>query len=471
MTTLTFYGGVNEIGGNKILLEDKDTKILLDFGKGFSKRSKYYEEFLKPRSSNGLMDFLRMGLIPEMKGVYRPDLLQMAGMKSEDLEIDAAIITHAHADHANYCSFLHEEIPLYMGDTCHLILQALGERSNRDIEDEILNFKRRPIQRNEEVVDRNITTFRTGDKLKIGSLEVEPVHVDHSIPGAYGLIVHTSDGAIVYTGDIRLHGSNPQMTRDFVEKAKEAKPVALITEGTRVKELNDGANEARVKQSCSNIIANTNKLVIADFSFKDVDRFRTFYTIAKENDRKLVIPLKEAFLLKWLAKDKILQVPNLNDDNIVVHIPKRSSGTYRDQDYGTKEREFLNLPNAWRADKIRDRQGKVICAFNFFSIDELLDIGPEPNSMYIHSASEPYNEEMEIDYDRLKSWIELFKLSLFQSHCSGHAYGDDLFDVARQIYAKTVFPVHTEYPASYNIVANNLVMVEEGKRYDLDKTQ
>jgi len=26
MTSLTFYGGVNEIGGNKILLEDKDAR-------------------------------------------------------------------------------------------------------------------------------------------------------------------------------------------------------------------------------------------------------------------------------------------------------------------------------------------------------------------------------------------------------------------------------------------------------------
>ena len=33
VTSLTFYGGVNEIGGNKILLEDKDTRVFLDFGK------------------------------------------------------------------------------------------------------------------------------------------------------------------------------------------------------------------------------------------------------------------------------------------------------------------------------------------------------------------------------------------------------------------------------------------------------
>lgn len=39
MTSLTFYGGVNEIEGNKILLEDKDTRAFLDFGKGFSRRA------------------------------------------------------------------------------------------------------------------------------------------------------------------------------------------------------------------------------------------------------------------------------------------------------------------------------------------------------------------------------------------------------------------------------------------------
>jgi ribonuclease J len=36
MIKLTFYGGVNEIGGNKILLEHKDTKIFLDFGWSFT---------------------------------------------------------------------------------------------------------------------------------------------------------------------------------------------------------------------------------------------------------------------------------------------------------------------------------------------------------------------------------------------------------------------------------------------------
>ena len=35
MVTLTFYGGINEIGGNKVLLEDNGTRIFLDFGMSF----------------------------------------------------------------------------------------------------------------------------------------------------------------------------------------------------------------------------------------------------------------------------------------------------------------------------------------------------------------------------------------------------------------------------------------------------
>jgi len=55
---LSFYGGVNEIGGNKFLLEDDDTKVFLDFGKSFSRYGEYFEEYLKPRVSCGLGDFV-----------------------------------------------------------------------------------------------------------------------------------------------------------------------------------------------------------------------------------------------------------------------------------------------------------------------------------------------------------------------------------------------------------------------------
>jgi len=310
VTSLTFYGGVNEIGGNKILLEDKDTRVFLDFGKGFSSRAKYFEEYINPRTSNGIVDFLTMGLVPDIQGVYRDDLMKMAGRKVQEPDIDAVLLSHAHADHADYISFLHEDIPIHMGATCHLILKALAERASRSIEKEILDYKPRPYNARDRPIPRKINEFRTGDKFKIGSLEVEPIHVDHSVPGAYGFIIYTSEGPVVYTGDIRLHGTRSEMTREFTEKAKECKPIALLCEGTRIADEEREESEDLVYKQSSKIVSETNRLVFADFNFKDVDRMRTFYNIAQENGRKLVVKMNDAYFLKHLSKDPHLDIPD-----------------------------------------------------------------------------------------------------------------------------------------------------------------
>jgi ribonuclease J len=66
-TILTFYGGVNEIGGNKVLLKDKDTKIFLDFGMPFGSRGQFYSApFLAPKSEKSPLEF---GIRPRLSGI------------------------------------------------------------------------------------------------------------------------------------------------------------------------------------------------------------------------------------------------------------------------------------------------------------------------------------------------------------------------------------------------------------------
>jgi mRNA degradation ribonuclease J1/J2 len=40
-TKITFYGGIHEIGGNKFLVEDKGTRLFLDFGMQMGKVNSY----------------------------------------------------------------------------------------------------------------------------------------------------------------------------------------------------------------------------------------------------------------------------------------------------------------------------------------------------------------------------------------------------------------------------------------------
>ena len=467
MTSLTFYGGVNEIGGNKILLEDKDTRVFLDFGKGFSRRAKFFEEFINPRTANGIEDFLTMGLLPDIEGVYRDDLMKMAGRKIVEPNVDAVLLTHAHSDHADYISFLHEDIPIYMGAACHLILRALAERTSRSIEREILDYKPRPYSIKDKPISRKINELRSGDKFKIGSLEVEPIHVDHSVPGAYGFIIWTSEGPIAYTGDIRLHGTHSEMTRDFIERAKEVKPIALISEGTRIADKAKEESEQLVYQQSSKTVAESDNLVFVDFNFKDVDRLRTFYTIAKETGRKFVVKINDAYFLKYLSKDAHLDVPDINDEDIIIYLPKRGSGTYSDTDYKGNDKEFLDLHNTWTAEQIAARPNKALCAIGFYSFTVLIDMKPKPGARYIHSASEPYNEEQEFSQERIDAWLEHFGMHKFQSHCSGHARGQDLLDAVKEIDAKMLYPVHTEHPEAYKKITKKITLVNEGIKYNL----
>lgn len=169
MVSLTFYGGVGEIGGNKILLKDGDTNIFLDFGMSFGKRGQFFEEFLTPRTAAGIKDFITMGLMPDIKNVYREDLLIHMGRKTEEPDVQGVVVSHAHADHANYISFLHKDIPVYCGETCKHILDAVEEQSQRSIENEVINFKPRPLFRKDyrnPPIERKFNTFRTGQKLR-----------------------------------------------------------------------------------------------------------------------------------------------------------------------------------------------------------------------------------------------------------------------------------------------------------------
>lgn len=470
LVNLSFYGGIKEIGGNKILLEDKDTKIFLDFGMSFNRREQFFEEFLKPRAANGIGDFLEMKLIPDISGIYREDLLEHLGRKPEDPIVQGVVLSHAHADHANYISFLHKDIPVYCGKTCKYILEAVDEQSQREIENEVLNFKKRPVYRAEyknPPIERDFITFRTGDKIKIDSLEIEPVHTDHSVPGAYGFIIYTSEGAVVYTGDLRMHGTHADMTDDFIKAAADSKPIAMITEGTRIDINESDESEDVVYKDSKQEIKDNKKLSIVDFNFKDVDRFTTFYKIAKNLEKKLVISFKHACYLEKYHKDKKIQSPDSRDENILILKPKRLTGTYIDDDYTDwyiKKR--LNYPNIITAKDIVKNPNQYMVILNFWYFNMFVDIKPN-GGKYIHSLSEPFNEEMEISYNRMMNWIKFFDLNFVQSHCSGHIYGANLKELIEKINPKTLFPVHTKKPGIFRKLSMQTRMVKEGKTYTL----
>jgi len=430
-TTITFFGGVNEIGGNKILLRDRDTRVFLDFGLSFSKQGEYFSGYLSPRTVNGAGDYLEFGLIPNLEGLYAQDAIKNTKIGYVEPEIDGVILSHAHLDHIGYLSFIDDKIPVYCGEGTKIIIEAIDESSQT------------------RMGEHKYKTFRTGKKIRIGSLEIEPIHVDHSIPAAYGFIIHTSEGAIAYSGDLRTHGSLCQMTWDFVNRANESDVELMISEGTRVspKETGKIHSEAKVKEESNGVVASASNLVIASFYSRDVDRFKTFYQIAEENDRKFVIPIKLAYFLHKLKDDPRLKIPDvIKDDTIVFYKKRKKAGEFQPRDYYVWERPFLEKAESFNY--VRENQSNVIFNLDITGFTELIDIKPRRGGDLIHSMSEPFSEE-DIEAKVLDNWLKHFGLKSHQIHASGHCPSKDLVRVIDKIQPKRLVPIHTEHPSMF----------------------
>jgi ribonuclease J len=413
-TTLAFYGGVNEIGGNKILLKDRDTRIFLDFGMSFGGKKQFYSPpFLSPKSERSLQE---LGILPKLDGVYRFD--------KKPPKVDAIFISHSHLDHSAYLSFIKREIPVYCGETTQLILKTLSEMRRADLE-----F---------DVEDIAFKTFRTGGKITVGDLEIEPVHVDHSVPGAYGFVIHTSSGSVVYTGDLRVHGAKSEMTRDFVQKAKAAEPVAIVTEATNMIGASV-SSESEVESKLSSIVGEADGIVLAEFAYADVDRLNSFFRVAKKSGRCLAVSLKQAYLLNALKNDAGLHVPDLNDDNVLIF--RKSKKTYDKWERQIMEQHENKLVDVFEVSK---QQCKMVLALSFYDLEELVEIRPEAGSCYVLSASEPFNEEMELDFEKLVKWLSHYGLPQYHVHVSGHIMPLQLKAALKEINAAKMFPVHTE---------------------------
>ena len=318
MVTITGYGGIGEIGGNKILIEDNGTRVFMDFGQSFGHLDDYFVDWLQPRDRFGLRDYFALDLMPRLDGLYNENSLKPTRLGFKEPAFDAIFISHAHFDHTAHMRYLHNGIPIYMGETCKSVLESNMYTSGSFFFTEREFIK--PFART-VVPPNTIRTFRTGDRIKIGSMEIQPVHVDHSVPGSYGFILHCGGGTIVYSGDLRKHGGKPELTRDFIEKAKDARPDALIIEGTRVAPTETRKNHTEQSVYSQGLeVAKTDKLILAMRYPKDLDRFRTFHDIAKETGKTLVISMKTAHLLLSLQKDVHLDAPHpFNDPHIKVY--------------------------------------------------------------------------------------------------------------------------------------------------------
>ncbi|MDH7482504.1 MAG: MBL fold metallo-hydrolase RNA specificity domain-containing protein [Armatimonadota bacterium] len=482
MATITCFDGVGCIGGNKIFLKDKNTGLWFDFGLNVSHMGKFYEEYLQPKTCLGLYEPIQMGLIPPISNLYREDLESSIANPWEGVEIHdigethGILISHGHLDHLGSIHYVKGNIPIYcsamtlalakacqdigMGNECSYISER---REKPTGELEVARDQptvSRPYCLTDEEPNENLIEFwnstpssRKAHKpkpiiksSKCGDLNIYRFSVDHSIYGASAWAVETSEGWLVYTGDLRCHGTACHCTWDFADKVKKLKPRALIIEGTRINS-NTKRTEEDVYNNALQEVKKAEGLVVADFNSRNVERLNAFLKIAKETDRKLAILTKDAYLIRAMRLVDS-NIPSLDDDNIVIYSEFEATTTNWKKSIKDEYKHKLIEPK-----DVRKNQDKFICCFRFFDVNELALIKPIAGSIWIYSSCEAFNEEMKIDQERLKAWLEKYDMVFLGGtdddqgnpfHVSGHANGADILKLIEEIQPEIVIPIHTE---------------------------
>jgi len=438
VTNVTCYGGVAQIGGNKILVEDGDARIWLDMGATFGFGSEFFVEYLTARKRFGLRDYFGLNLLPKLPGLYSHEMLTPADFPYESPRFSGVFVSHIHYDHTNHLQFLDPTIPVHLGAGTKIILDSWETTSTQA-----------------NLGERDYRPFRTGETVRADGVDTEPIHVDHSAPAAYGFLLHTSDGTIAYTGDLRQHGPHAELTKDFIEAAAKARPIALITEGTRVAPVDPRRNlsEAEVKEkSVATARRAKGKIVIATFYPRDVDRMRTFLEVAKAVERRVVLQPKAAHLLLSLQSDPRIAIPDVvRDPDILVYDRQMISPKVWERNLLSQLRSKVVT-----SEYVNRHQEEILVQLDFETLPELIDIKPAPGSPFIHSKSEPIEEDDEVEAT-LRNWIEFFQLRRHQFHASGHMSEPEIAEMIRQIAPKTVIPVHTEHPERFTRFAPKVI--------------
>lgn len=436
MVDLIFYGGVGEIGGNKILLKDGDARFFIDFGKNFEKERRFFDQpYLAPREEKHL---LSLGILPDIGGLYRKD--------EAEPNVDAILLSHAHMDHTDYIRYVKSNVPVYCNEITWAMIMA-KEFSGKAPSDEYTIAK---LTKDGEQMIQNFKPLPTAKWTKIASdIKVQPIEVDHSVLGACGFLIDTSDGYIVYTGDFRMHGPRKETSEKFIEKAEELKPKALIIEGTNIVDARV-ATEQEVFQKTNELISETTHLTMANFSTTDIDRLQTFFSLAKKHGKKLAISMKQAFLIHILKSKANLNTIDLKDPDIYIFMRKKKiPSAYERRIKG----EYPNVKQCLELSKIQE---ELILVTSFFDMNEMCDLKPSTGTKFILSHSEPYNEEMEIDHQKLLNWLEHYGIPLYHIHASGHALPHQLKETIAKIAPNKVFLIHTERPKLYEKYVKDL---------------
>ncbi len=387
-------GGLEEIGKNMTVIEYENDMVVVDCGLGFPDE--------------------------DMPGIdlVIPDIAYLEANKEK---LRGVVLTHGHEDHIGAVPYLLRSIntPVYGTPL------TVGIIRNK-LEEHILPWA------------ADLRTVNAGDKIRLGELEVEFIHVNHSIADACALAIHTPLGTLIHTGDFKLDTTpiDGEMM-DVVRLGELGRQgvLLLMCESTNAERPGHTPSERKVGESLEYIFSThrEKRVIIATFS-SNVHRVQQIIDTSVRHGRKVAITGRSMLNIVSAAIELgYMKVPA----GVIVDINDIKR-------YKPSELTLITTGS----------QGEPMSALYRMTFSDHSQVTLDSNDLVVLSASAiPGNEKLvgRIINELSKKDVEVLHDAVVEVHVSGHACQEELKLMQALTKPRYFMPIHGE---SRHLLAN-----------------
>jgi len=399
--TLTFLGGLGQIGRNCAALETENRIILLDCGQMF------------PDNLPGVD-----AILPDFSWVLE-----------RSNQVEGCIITHAHEDHIGGLPYLLKEadIPIY------------GSRFTLGMIQSKLDY----------AGIRGVKTFELNDydQKTIGPFDCEFLPVTHSTPSGLMTIFNTPQGAIVHSSDFKLDPTPIDGRVTDLARLKEISQKSgirlLLADSTNAGSSGKTSSESEIGPVLDKIFSDheNQRIIVAAFS-SHIHRIQQIADTAKNAGRTLVILGPSMQRNVTLARELGL----LKISDRMISSP---------EDIETLDHKKICI--VCTGSQGEQRAALAQLADN---THRQVTIG-EDDTVVFSSHPIPGNEAAvsKLHNDLALLGAQIVHSGQFEVHTSGHGKREELIELHQSVEAEFFIPVHGEYT---HLLDHHQLAIENG---------
>lgn len=413
-------GGLSEIGKNMTLYECGQDMFIVDCGLSFPD--------------------------PDMLGV---DLVipDFTFVEQNVSKIRGIVLTHGHEDHIGGLAYLLKKIncPVYGTKL------TLGLVEGKLKEHNLLGK-----------VSLNVVAPR--QTIKLGCMAVEFIRVNHSIPDAVALAIHTPAGVIIQTGDFKIDYT--PIESEVIDLGRFAElgnrgVLCLLSDSTNAERPGSSMSESKVGNSFDALFktAGNRRIIIATFA-SNIHRVQQIVDNAVRYNRKIAVSGRSMVNVVT----KALELGYLNiPEGVLIDID--AIGRYPSD-------QIIVITTG--------SQGEPMAALSRMASGDHRMVSVTAEDFIIISANPiPGNEKHvnRVVNELMKFGAEVIYETMYEVHVSGHACQDELRLMLTLTKPKFFMPVHGEFKhlkkhagiaKTVGIPESNIYIGEIGQVIELD---